>query len=187
MFLYFLVSSFLAVISSCKNYHRNSTHKDVPISSIKKGEVLANKYCQSCHLLPDPSLLDTKSWEKGVLPNMGPRLGIFYYDFEKYPSSRSDKNIDANFYPQKPLLNFNEWQNIIDYYVATSPDSLAKQVRKQSIQSGLSIFSVQYPPFTYEDPATSFVRIRAENSLYPLIISDVIKQNIYFFQPTTRT
>ena len=143
--------------------------------------MLANKYCQSCHLLPDPSLLDTKSWEKGVLPNMGPRLGIFYYDFEKYPSSRSDKNIDANFYPQKPLLNFNEWQNIIDYYVATSPDSLAKQVRKQSIQSGLSIFSVQYPPFTYEDPATSFVKIRAENSLYPLIISDVIKQNIYFF------
>ena len=181
MFLFFLISSFLVIISSCKNYHRNRTHKDVPISSIKKGEVLAIKYCQSCHLLPDPSLLDTKSWEKGVLPSMGPRLGIFYYDFEKYPSYKADRDIDANFYPQKPVLNFNEWQNIIDYYVATSPDSLAKQVRKQPIQSGVPIFSVQYPQFTYENPATSFVKIRTENSLYPLIISDVIKQNIYFF------
>src|SRR4030095_6932590 len=137
LFFPLLIILFVTPISSCKNYYRNSTHKDVPISSIKKGEVLAIKYCQSCHLLPDPSLLDTKSWEKGVLPNMGPRLGIFYYDFEKYPSSKSDKNIDTNFYPAQPVLNFNEWQNIIDYYVATSPDSLPKQVREKTIQSGV--------------------------------------------------
>ena len=150
------------------------------------GEVLAIKYCQSCHLLPDPSLLDTKSWEKGVLPNMGPRLGIFFYDFEKYPSYKSDKNIDANFYPAQPVLNFNEWQDIIDYYVATSPDSLPKQVREKSIQSGVPTFSVQYP-LSYADPVTSFVKIRTEDSLYPLIISDVLKQNIYFFNKQLET
>jgi len=186
VFLFFLFSSFLVIIFSCKDYYRNSTHKDAPLSSIKKGEVLASKYCQSCHLLPDPSLLDTKSWEKGVLPNMGPRLGIFYYDFEKYPSSKSDKNIDTNFYPAQPVLNFNEWQNIIDYYVATSPDSLPKQVREKTIQSGVPTFSVQYP-LTYADPVTSFVKIRTEDSLYPLIISDVLKQNIYFFSKQLET
>ena len=181
-FFYFhlLIILFLVVTFSCKNYYRNSSHKDVPLSSIKSGELLAIKYCQSCHLLPDPSLLDTKSWEKGVLPNMGPRLGIFYYDFEKYPSYKSDKNIDTNFYPSQPVLNFNDWQNIIDYYIATSPDSLPKQVREKSIQSGVRTFSVQYP-LAYEDPVTSFVKIRTEDSVYPLIISDVLKQNIYFF------
>jgi len=122
------------VLVACKNYHRNKTHADISFSSIKAGEALAIKYCQSCHLLPHPSILDTKSWEKGVLPNMGPRLGIFYYGFEKYPSYKNDKSLDPNFYPKKPLLSFNEWQNIIDYYVATSPDTLPAQNRKRSIE-----------------------------------------------------
>ena len=176
-----LVISFLAMTFSCKNYHRNNSHKDVSLSSIKTGELLAIKYCQSCHLLPDPSLLDAKTWEKNVLPNMGPRLGIFHYDFETYPSYKSDKNIGPNFYPSQPVLNSIEWQNIIDYYSSTSPDSLAKQHRVHPIQSGLPTFSVQYPKFSYENPTTSFVKIQAAGYPSPLIISDVFKQNIYFF------
>jgi len=143
--------------------------------------MLAIKYCQSCHLLPDPSLLDTKSWEKGVLPNMGPRLGIFYYDFETYPSYRSDKDIGPNFYPSQPVLNYFEWQNIIDYYTAISPDSLPKQDRKLSIQNGLSLFAVQTPHISYEIPTSSFAKINSGDSIHPLIIGDVIKRNIYFF------
>jgi hypothetical protein len=143
--------------------------------------VLAIKYCQSCHLLPDPSLLDAKSWEKGVLPNMGPRLGIFQYGFETYPSYRHDRDLDSNFYPSRPVLTPDEWQNIIDYYTATSPDSLPKQERKRSIQSGLPIFTVQLPRFTYHQSTTSFVKINTSDSAHPLVISDVIRRNIYFF------
>ncbi len=94
-------------------------------------------------MLPDPSLLDSKSWGEGVLPNMGPRLGIFQYGSQIYPSNRHDLELDSNFYPKQPLLNLEQWQNIIDYYTATSPDSLAAQDRKQSIQSTLPFFSVQ--------------------------------------------
>jgi hypothetical protein len=96
----------------------------VSLSSIKKGEALALKYCQSCHMFPDPSLLDTKRWENGVLPQMGPRLGIFYYNDKSYPSAKNDRNLMPNFYPAQPLLSFEEWQNIIDYYTAMAPDSL---------------------------------------------------------------
>jgi hypothetical protein len=169
-----------ALLLSCKNYKRNTTHKDVPLSSIKKGEVLAIKYCQSCHLLPDPSMLDTKSWEKGILPNMGPRLGIFYYGFNTYPSYKTDKFLDSGFYPSEPVLNMEEWQNIIDYYTATSPDTLTKQDRKQSIQQSLSLFSVLTPKISYNSPALSFTKINQGDSLYPLVISDVSKKIIYF-------
>ena len=175
-----MVISFLVTAFSCKNYHRNNTHKDIPLSSIKSGELLAIRYCQSCHLLPDPSLLDTKSWET-VLSSMGPRLGIFHYDFETYPSYKSDKDIGPDFYPSKPVLNSIEWQNVIDYYTATSPDSLPKQDRKLPIQNGLSLFTVQIPHFSYENSSSSFVKINSGDSSYPLIISDVTKQNIYFF------
>ena len=142
---------------------------------------MAIKYCQSCHLLPDPSLLDTKSWEKGVLPNMGPRLGIFQYGFETYPSFRKDRNLDPNYYPPQPLLNSDEWQNILDYYIATSPDSLPGQHRDHPVHMGLPLFTLQQAKFTYKNPATVFVKINSQDSLQPLMLSDAVSRNIYFF------
>jgi len=177
---YFLIVIFSGtlVFSSCKSYNRNSTHQKVSFSSIKKGEELAKIYCQSCHQLPDPSLLDSKTWEKGVLPQMGPRLGIFSYGFEIYPTI-TDKNIGQDFYPQKPVITFNEWQNILDYYEATSPDSLPSQQRKNAINVRLPLFQVLVPEINYPDPATCYVKI-TNDSLHRFIISDALKQNIYF-------
>ncbi len=97
---------FLSILlSSCNDYHTNTSHPEVSLSSIKDGEELARKYCQSCHSLPDPSLLDTKTWEKGILPQMGPRLGIFQFGFNLYPSDKNDRYLDKNYYPSQPLLN----------------------------------------------------------------------------------
>ena len=101
-----LLTGFLSLtLMCCKNYQRNNSHRDVFISNIKKGERLAAKYCQTCHLLPDPSLLDAKSWEEGVLPNMGPRLGIFNYGYKTYPSARNDLSVGLNFYPSQPVMS----------------------------------------------------------------------------------
>ncbi len=180
LFLFLSIGfSYSLFLSSCKSYHRNSTHKEVSISSIKKGEALAKIYCQSCHMLPDPSLLDTKSWEKGVLPEMGPRLGIVRYGFEIYPQ-RKDQNLPANFYPSQPVLSYTDWQNILDYYVATSPDSLLPAKRKDSIREGLPLFKVEFPHLNYTGSATSYVKINPDDTAHPIIISDVIKQNLYF-------
>ena len=184
-FTLLVVVSFICctVLSSCKNYRRNNTYPNVSLTSIREGEALAIKYCQSCHALPDPSMLDTKSWEKGVLPNMGPRLGIFEFGFETYPSSKNDQDLDSNFYPSKPLLTLQEWQHILDYYVATSPDSLHGQDKKQLIKNNLSLFNVLLPSFRYYSPSTSFAKINGD-SLHPLLISDVLKQKTYFFSST---
>ena len=132
-------------------------------------------------MLPSPSLVDSRSWEEGVLPNMAPRLGIFKYKFQTYPSYRYDKDIDPNFYPSSPLLTPDEWQNIIDYYVATSPDSLPGQNRSHPIKMGLPLFSVQFPHFNYKDPTSAYVKINTDSFLFPIITSDVIEKNIYFF------
>lgn len=130
-------------------------------------------------MLPDPSLLDSKTWESGVLPNMGPRLGIFQFGDRIYPASTHDLNLDSNFYPKKPLLNLDQWQSIIDYYTATSPDSLPRQDRKQAIQPSLPLFAIEMPQFNYPSPTTSFVKINGD-SLHPLIIGDALKHNLYF-------
>jgi hypothetical protein len=174
------LSSLFIGVSSCKNYYRNNSHKNVPLSSIEKGEALSVKYCQSCHLLPSPSLVDSKSWQEGVLPSMGPRLGIFQYDFRTYPSDRYKKNIGADFYPSKPLLNLSEWQSIIDYYTATSPDSLPAQHREHPIKMGLPLFTAEFPKFNYNNATSSCVKITSD-TMYPIVTSDVVKKNIYFF------
>ena len=83
--------------SGCRNYHRNSTHPEITDAEIKKGESLSILYCQGCHNLPDPSLLDSKHWEKDALPYMGPGLGIFNHGFEIYPSSRYDNESEQGF------------------------------------------------------------------------------------------
>src|SRR5215218_8216432 len=90
----FLVFVFL--LAGCDADPRNASHADVSLSSIKYGKTLAATYCQSCHQLPDPSLVDAKSWEKGVLPMMGPRLGIFYHGGKTYPSRKYDVSLGPN-------------------------------------------------------------------------------------------
>lgn len=170
----------ILLLPSCKQYSRNKSHAEIPLASIENGKELADQYCQSCHLLPDPSLLDSKSWEKGVLPQMGPRLGIFSYDFVNYPSGRFDTNLDRNFYPSRPVLGYEEWQNIIDYYTATSPDTIIiSQNNDKPIKNTLSLFSPAVPPFTYSTPATSFVKIDESVPDHQLIINDVTQQRSY--------
>lgn len=164
------------LFSSCRQYPRNKSHAQAPAESIREGERLAAVYCQSCHELPSPALLDSRSWEKGVLPQMGPRLGIFNNGFERYPSSRRDTNLPKNFYPAQPLLKPEEWQHILDYYTATSPDSLPGQSRPRPIEKSLSLFEVQAPVLKYDMPATTLVRV---DPLGGLVLYDENYRNLY--------
>src|ERR1700712_627727 len=121
-FAYFLATIACAcLLFCCSHPFKNKSHGDVSTESIEKGRILAASYCQSCHLPPDPSQLSAAAWENGVLPAMGPRLGIYAYGFARYPNYRNDKYLPAGFYPPHPVLNSLQWQNIIDYYTALSP------------------------------------------------------------------
>lgn len=167
-------------LSSCTNVQRNNSHPEISNNDIKKGKALAAIYCQSCHALPDPALLDSKSWQNGVLPAMGPRLGIFSWNYSNYPSSRRDMNLDRNFYPKKPLLTEQEWKNLMDYYVGTSPDTLSVNDSSENlIKDDLINFSVLKSAFTSPQPATSFLKFPNAIPDYSLIIGDAIKRSVY--------
>ncbi len=184
---YLLLTGILIFIGSCNynDFNKNRSHESVSNASIANGKELAVKYCQSCHLLPDPSLLDSKSWENGVLPNMGPRLGIFSYHSKYYPSSRNDFNLPRNFYPAKPLLTEQEWQNIIDYYSSVSADSLAEPKRKYPIKAGDALFKIEASRLRQGLPSTCFVQIDSSSPYHQLIISDLITRNIYRYNGHT--
>jgi len=182
-----LVLIFAVLAAACGRDPRNRTHAQVPMSSIRQGERLAQTFCSSCHLVPDPSLLDSRSWEKGVLPAMGPRLGIFAFGFQLYPNSRRDTNIGKGYYPSQPLLSADDWQHILDYYTATSPDSLPGQMRTAPIAlSGLSLFDVREPDLRYPVPATTYIKVDTNAGERGVICYDYDYRKLYRYSPELR-
>ncbi len=164
--------------SSCNNYQKNKSHQAVNNASIIAGKKLAAQYCGPCHQLPDPSLLDAKTWETGVLPAMGPRLGIFAYGFQQYPSSIKDSNIGKNFYPSQQILSFAQWQNIIDYYSATSPDSLQRKKNFLPIGINNKLFQPIACSFKYDTASVSFTKFESDNQL---IMCDESVKKLFVF------
>ena len=143
------------------------------VESIEKGRLLAATYCKSCHLLPDPSEITSAIWEEGVLPAMGPRLGIYAYGFKRYPTYKSDKDLPKDFYPATPVVNSLQWQNIIDYYTSLSPDSMPAQPTHDAIDSNLVVFTANSPGFVYPSPAICLTKI------------DTIHHSLYLFDMMT--
>ncbi|MBE7173962.1 MAG: VCBS repeat-containing protein [Williamsia sp.] len=167
---------FILLFSSCTQFPRNKAHPEVSSQSIQRGMQLASVYCSSCHQLPDPSLLDAKSWEEGVLPHMGPRLGIYEFKYKRYPANLNDPDLPKGFYPSHASITPDEWQHIINYYTATSPDLLPSQQRTTPIHSTLPLFAAQAPGITEPSPGISAVCIHA--AAHEFMTADLLRQNL---------
>lgn len=173
-----LVAGLLA--GGCRQgYKKNKSHGEVSDESIARGELLARTYCGGCHALPTPDLLDAGSWEQGVLPQMGPRLGIFQYMNKRYPNNIGDPNVGRKAYPDSAQLSAEDWGAIIDYYTALAPDSMKGQGRESAIVADTTIFGVEAPAAAVASmggitgpPATCFVRYDAR--LGRVVSSDII-------------
>lgn len=163
---------------ACNQYEKNESHKHVHTESIKTGEQLAAIYCKSCHALPDPKDLDAKSWEKGVLPMMGPRLGIFEHNYQTYPSYKHDNDIGIAFYPSQPLLNSDQWQNIIDYYSALAPDTLDASKNDKPINTNLTLFQAITPVSGNDSARICFVGIDTTQTVHTLWVNNVNDRSV---------
>lgn len=88
---------------------------------------LAKKHCGSCHRFPGPDLLDKKTWDKTLLPNMGCRLGIQTDGYNPYAGrDMMEQSLlqQANIYPERPLIPDSDWLKIKSYYISNAPDAL---------------------------------------------------------------
>lgn len=105
----FLVAITLTAIGSCGDFN-------------SRPESLANRHCSTCHAFPDPSLLDKKTWQSGVFPEMAFRMGL---DVSKLPNTNElELNEIIKTLPANPLVTQEEWESIQQYYISLAPDSL---------------------------------------------------------------
>jgi hypothetical protein len=157
-----------------------SIHGNYALDSTSSGKQLAQKYCQSCHLFPEPSLLDKKTWVGSVLPNMGLRLGLKEAGRNPYADlAAEDEKIlrQLGVYPETAQLSTEEWTKIVNYYEKEAPEIPLLQKPHPSISNSLPQFKattitigdkpVPKTTLLKYDNATSLLYVGdAQNELY---------------------
>lgn len=86
-----------------------------------EGEKLAHTYCAACHAFPEPQLLDKKTWQAGVLPQMAPRLGA------GETSVFETASLNPHTVVLTKAVSAEDWGKIVGYYLERAPDTLPSQ------------------------------------------------------------
>ncbi|MCC8425463.1 VCBS repeat-containing protein [Mucilaginibacter sp. UR6-11] len=146
-------------------------------ADVTKGKILAAGYCQSCHKLPDPALLDKETWRSHVLPVMGLYLGIQPAALVNN-MSRSPQD-DLNYMPDSAMMDTVKWKQIVAYYTAKAPTHLPTPNRPLPLHQ-LPFFKIQ--PTAAEWYSTistaSYVKIDTSVSPHRLIVNDGISNRL---------
>ncbi len=100
-----------------------------PPNADASGEQLAARYCQGCHLLPAPGLLDRETWDQWVLPRMARRLGRRdvgdpAHAEAREPGAAREIVRAASIYPDSALITRAEWERLAAYYLREAPAAL---------------------------------------------------------------
>ncbi|HMG94386.1 MAG TPA: VCBS repeat-containing protein [Chryseolinea sp.] len=132
------------------------------LNQSQKDERLARQACASCHLFPDPELLDKKAWADGVFPQMAFRMGMDYAPLSQL--SEDDQNEVTKTLPPNPMVSKDEWEAIKRYYIDKAPDSLLAEVETISAQ------------LTQFEPES---RVFGEFPLLTFVKTDTIEHKIY--------
>ncbi len=134
----------------------NSAHDQV-VRVADRGEQLARAYCQTCHLFPEPSLLDKQTWVNGALRRMAPLLGAARIDL----SARPDGAIlsEAHVFPPKPLITEEDWRAVVRFYYDHAPEAPWAQREQPRIEPGLKRFQPRPLRYPGASPVTTLVRL----------------------------
>lgn len=150
-------------------YQKNLPRKTSTVA--ESGEEIARRQCGYCHQFPSPELLDKKTWETQVLPEMGRRLGITTPDYDPFDNMQPEEASivsGLNIYPDDTLISKQEWQRIVDFYVDEAPETLHKSTQ-------MTIVSEQAAPFQ-----PHFIEIEGEEiPQVTLLHYDTISNELY--------
>jgi len=157
--VFILLTSILIISCNKKTEKRPIIRSTEDEEIVLTGEELAKGYCASCHIYPDPKLLDKKTWKYGALPQMGYRMGI-YHDTPRQSlieTGIGGKLVEENnIFPTKPMVTEKQWNQIIDYYVKNAPDSLS--VPHKKLKTGIKGLKINIPEFHISPPMVTAIK-----------------------------
>lgn len=122
-----------------------------------RGQLLARGYCSTCHLYPEPELLDKKTWDAGALALMELRLGIAPLDFDRHPDGEILKG--SGVIPAEGLISAPDWNAITNFYLSRAPTSPLPQEKRPEITVGLDLFSMRPPTYRRPVPTSTLLQV----------------------------
>jgi hypothetical protein len=125
-----------------------------------EGEKLAQTYCASCHLFPEPSLLDKATWENNIMPIMARQLGLQIVNGEVYPDIQRSEN---GKYESVSSISPEDWAKIVAYYQENAPEQLPAQSREpiSAITDLFSVKAISIPQSSF--PSLTYIKIDSAN------------------------
>jgi len=129
---------------------------------LQEGGELAQIHCTSCHVFTPPTLLDKDTWQINVLPRMGRRLGMDHHSILGYPQISPIWQLD------QPVMKQIEWEKIVAYFIARSPQEMPKAILKEIPEVDPKIFNV-----------SSFTDSLSGSSIITMLKYDSISDKIY--------
>lgn len=118
---------------------------------------LAKQYCGSCHVFPEPDLLDKNTWRTQTLRRMKIRMGLSPGEIDRHPEAALLKA--SGVFPTAPMLTTNDWNRIFDYYVQAAPEVQPPQDARPQIEVGMKYFRAERPKYRRDRPSTTLVKV----------------------------
>ena len=147
----------LCIIVSCNTEKRS------------KEVVLYENYCASCHVAPNIKDLPKDIWRDNVLPDMGARLGIITpenHPYYKYSFDEQIAIIKTGIYPNRPIINEQDWELLVDYIISMAPDSV--------VNNAINIDNAELSQFNTKPVALDSVK----GNLYTFLSIDTLHHQI---------
>ncbi len=134
-----------------------------------RGEKIARAVCGSCHLFPEPGLLDRVTWGMVVLPGMESWLGMAEPDFASRPGG--DRVKAAKIFPDSPVMSAAEWRAVCSYYLEAAPARFLPPTDRPKLEASLKQFEIVPTKYHHTVPATTLVKI--DTNKHQLYVGDV--------------
>lgn len=125
---------------------------------ISHGESVSKRVCATCHIRPDPDILDVESWGH-ILPEMALWLGLETPGKRLKESNTNgfERVMAAGIIPTDPLLTETDWNDLVVYYLKTAPKEL-RAPKHSPLSTDLNLFE-PFKPERKFDAAVMTVRV----------------------------
>jgi hypothetical protein len=143
-----------SIFTSCTSKKEKFTSEQARFDSLKtisatshtlNGRQVSQAICGSCHMFPEPELLDKHTWKNGVLPHMAVRMGFMTFannPYAKLSRAEIEAVVKATVFPHEPILDTTTWNKIALFYEQEAPQNPLKQDKKAEIFYTMPAFEI---------------------------------------------
>ncbi len=163
-----LLASGSVLFNGCKSKIANtSSGLALTGDTIKDGELLAAKYCTSCHKLVPAEALTKDVWEYHTMPSMAKYAGISTYGSGYF---KRDSAVG---------ISIKDWETLVAYYKKAAPQTPNPQKRLDTLINDWAGFTLKLPAGTADIKAAFTSMVAIDPIGHKIYSSDINTEKLY--------